>query len=227
MREVDVTGAREPLPVDDAPTLLHVLRGGTEPPAVYGALRRVRRTRLPVTVEPRDGATPAVRYRWDEDTEILVVRLGDGSAAGRGRGVSGAVELEGNDGSWVTLELRDGVLCGLQVAVWPRMQVRPALAAPANAVAARLRVPVAAPRGSAASGAGDRAGTGAGLAEVEVDTDLAAEVDGTRRTYHLRVGGVRPVRAIRVGRDILVDVDAAGDLAGLWLLAVPPFELSS
>jgi hypothetical protein len=65
------------------------------------------------------------------------------------------------------------------------------------------------------------------MAEVEVDTDLAAEVDGARRTYHLRVGAARPVRAVRVARDILVDVDAAGDLAGLWLLAVPPFTLSS
>jgi hypothetical protein len=215
---VDVTGGRDPVPADEPPTLLHVLRGGNERPAVYGAARRLRRSRLSVVVEPRDGAPPAVRYRWDEDTEILVAHLG----GGHGRGTGGAVELEGNDGSWVTLELRDGVLCGLQVAVWPRTVVRPGLAAPNAPTAARMRVPAATGRGAGSAG-----GVAAGPAELEVDTDLTVEVDGPRRTYHLRIGAPRAVRVIRVGRDMLVDVDAAGDLAGLWLVGVPPFTLSS
>jgi hypothetical protein len=123
----------------------------------------------------------------------------------------------------VTLELRDGVLCGLQVAVWPRTQVRLGLAAPHAPTAARLRVPAASGRGALGPG-GDAP---VGPAEVEVDADLAVEVDGPRRTYHLRIGAPRAVRVIRVARDMLVDVDAAGDLAGLWLVGVPPLILSS
>jgi hypothetical protein len=74
------------VPADETPTLLHVLRGGNELPAVYGAARRLRRSRLPVVVEPRDGAPPAVRYRWDEDTEILVAHLGGGHGRGAAPG---------------------------------------------------------------------------------------------------------------------------------------------
>jgi hypothetical protein len=47
------------------------------------------------------------------------------------------------------------------------------------------------------------------------------EADRRRRTFRFRLGRPRPTRAVRVGRDILLDVDEAGDLAGLWLLRVP------
>jgi hypothetical protein len=40
---------------------------------------------------------------------------------------------------------------------------------------------------------------------------------------HFRVGAQRDVRTVRVGRDLLLDVDPQSRIAGVWLLNVPPF----
>ena len=68
---------------------------------------------------------------------------------------------------------------------------------------------------------------GSTISDVEVDTLLAAESDRLERTFHLRVGTPRRSRAVRVGRDILLELDDADQLAGLWLLNVPPVPLHS
>ena len=68
---------------------------------------------------------------------------------------------------------------------------------------------------------------GASLADLEVDTLLSAESDRMERTFHLRVGPPRRARAVRVGKDILMELDDADQLAGLWLLNVPPVPLPS
>jgi hypothetical protein len=168
--------------------------------------RRRRWTHVGVAVEAAPGSAPApVRYQWDADTELLAASLVDRH---RGRAADAtSLQLEGRDGSWITLELRAGRLCGLEVAVWPPVRLRSTVAPPATAEAGHVTIPAA----LAPDGAGD----------VEVDTLLAVEADRQRRTYHFRLGRPRPTRAVRVGRDILVDVDEAGELAGLWLLHVP------
>ena len=51
----------------------------------------------------------------------------------------------------------------------------------------------------------------------------AAESDRAERTIHFRVGPRRPARAVRIARDVLLDVDARERIAGVWLLNVPPF----
>ena len=53
-------------------------------------------------------------------------------------------------------------------------------------------------------------------------TDLTAEADPAERTIHFRLGRPRAFRSVRFGRDLLVDIDMQGHLAGLWLLNVPP-----
>jgi hypothetical protein len=212
-REHGIGGGAAP-PRAGAPPL-QVLRGTSRAPDEARGARR-RRTRLPLAVGAMRGAPPRVRYRWDEDTEILAVRVA-GAAPGQ-REPDGAIELEGHDGSWVTLELRDGAICGLLVAVWPRVQVRSALVPPADAATGAVEVLV---DGPALDDGGPRPRT----TTLEVDTDLLFEADRGRRTYRLRVGATRPVRTVQVARDILCDVDEGGDLAGLWLLNVPPITL--
>ena len=61
------------------------------------------------------------------------------------------------------------------------------------------------------------------IAAVEVDTPLVAEADSTERVIHFRLGKTREARTVRVGRDLLLDVDRQSQIAGLWLLNVPPF----
>ena len=60
-------------------------------------------------------------------------------------------------------------------------------------------------------------------AAVEVDTPLVAEADSSERVIHFKLGKTREARTVRVGRDLLLDVDRQSQIAGVWLLNVPPF----
>lgn len=161
---------------------------------------------IAVALEPAARAGVTVEYRWDPDTDILSARC---EAAANGDGASGSVELAGGDGSWLILDLAGGAISGVEVAVWPDVQTRPALSPPRQASegALRLRDPRA-----------DEP-----LASIEVHTSLAAEADGDGRTVHFRIGEAPVQRAVQVARDFLIELDAADALAGVWLLNVPPF----
>ncbi len=161
---------------------------------------------LAVHVEPSSGTPPDVDYRWDPDTDILSAHLRPRAV---GEGVSGAVELEGNDGSWLILDIAGGRVSGVEVAVWPDVRKRPALAPPSAVEDARIVVPV---RRSEH-----------GVASVEVNTNMIAEADNAERVIHFRLGPARETRTVRLGRDMLLDLDAQSRIAGLWLLNVPPF----
>ena len=157
-----------------------------------------------VQLEPAAGV-PAVEYRWDADTEILTARLR--GANGRS-GMSGSVELEGSDGSWLILDVASGCIDGVEVAVWPDVHKRRGLAPPV-AEDASVVVP--------------SQGNSRDVAAVEVQTRLLAEADDTQRVIHFRLGKARPVRTVRLGSDLLLDVDPESlRIAGLWMLNVPP-----
>jgi hypothetical protein len=160
--------------------------------------------KLAVTIEPAADALPDVDYRWDVDTDILTARL---CADGGVDGGSGSLEIVGSDGSWLVFDVRAGRIGGVEVAVWPTVRSLAALAPPAAVQDARALVPR----------------RGSGIAAVEVSTVLAAESDRAERTIHFRVGPRRPARAVRIARDVLLDVDARERIAGVWLLNVPPF----
>jgi hypothetical protein len=175
--------------------------------------------RLPVQVEPDGGMPPDVDYRWDADTDILSARLrftGELLStipfeANADLPLSGAVELEGRDGSWIVLDVEAGHLAGVEVAVWPNVRRLAGLVPPAVVEDARIRV-------TGRKRRGPRRASG----EHEVTTHLTAEADFAERTIHFRLGRPREFRSVRFGRDLLVDIDAQGHLAGLWLLNVPP-----
>ncbi len=153
---------------------------------------------------------PPVEYRWDADTDILCVAL---RPAGVSEGLSGSMDIEGADGAWITLELSAGRLAAVEVAVWPDVKIVEPLKPPAAAGAAVLRVP--------------SSGADTGLEAVEVDTLIRAVADKAERTIHFRIGPQRSSRALRVARDLIVEVDAHSRIAGLWFLNVPPFPAAS
>jgi hypothetical protein len=162
---------------------------------------------LEVRVEQmEESELPPVRYRWDADTDILSVSMRPASVS---EGLSGSVDIEGADGAWLMLDVSGGRLTAIEVAVWPDVKTVEPLTPPATEGAARLRVP-----------SGD---SGPGTAAVEVDTRIQAVADKAERTIHFRIGPLRSSRALRVARDLLVEVDARSRIAGLWLLNVPPF----
>ena len=161
--------------------------------------------KIAMHIEPETGAPPAVAYRWDPDTEILIAMLDDHSV---GEGLSGTVELQGSDGSWLNLDVAAGRIHSVEVAVWPEVRTRSALQPPREVENVRVTLPARR--------------TGSAIASVEVDTPLAAEADSTERTIHFRLGNGSATRTVRIARDLLLDLDPAGRLAGLWLLNVPP-----
>lgn len=161
---------------------------------------------LKIRLEPvADGNVPDVSYRWDPDTEILCAALHNGVLR---EGLTGSLDIEGENGAWLTFELLDGRLAAVEVAVWPDVESVASLSPPAPAGAATVLVP--------------SAGHGR-LDALEVDTSIRAVADAPERTIHFRIGDTRPSTAHRVARDFLLEVDARQRIAGLWFLNVPPF----
>ena len=159
-----------------------------------------------VQIEPAQGSLPDVDYRWDADTDILTAAL---RPRGVGEGLCGSVELMGGDGAWLNLDVSAGRIHGVEVAVWPDVRTVASLSAPAVIEDGRIAVPLRK--------------LGNDVGSVAIDTALVAEADQAERTIHFRVGPSRQVRTVRIARDLLLDVDPHGRIAGVWLLNVPPF----
>jgi len=162
--------------------------------------------KIPIQVEPADETAPTVQYRWDPDTEILSAQL---SPRATGKGMSGSVEVEGADGSWLILDVTAGRINGVEVAVWPEVSKRNTLLPPNKIEDASIRVPSRQSQ--------------PGLASLEVETALTAEADEAERVFHFQLGRARGTRTVRFARDLLLELDGTSHLAGLWLLNVPPF----
>jgi hypothetical protein len=158
-------------------------------------------------LEPPVGAPPAVEFRWDVDTDILIARL---DPLTEGAGPTGALELAGSDGAWLILDVVKGRIAGLEIAVWPDVHKRSTLTPPSVVEDGRVLVPLdSSPQ--------------PGAVLLEVETPLLAESDDAERVIYFRVGLKRDVRTVRLGRDLLLDLDPQSRIAGFWLLNVPPF----
>jgi hypothetical protein len=160
---------------------------------------------IAVHVEPGTTELSPVEYRWDTDTGILTATL---NAGVKGQGMSGSVEIEGSDGSWLIFDVSSGRIAGVEVAVWPDVRRVPALTPP-DAAPSRVTIPARPSQ--------------PGVVSLEIDTHLVADADASERTIHFRFGGVRPTHAVRVALDLIFDVDDSNHIAGVWLLNVPPF----
>ena len=160
---------------------------------------------LAVQLEPAAVPCPSVQYRWDADTDILTARM---EGVDRGAGMSGSVEVQGADGSWLIFDVAAGRIAGVEVAVWPAVHNRPALAAPNAVEDALVVIPARASQ--------------PGIASLGVETPLMAEANADKTMIHFRIGTRRDVRTIRLGNNLLLEVDTQGRVAGLWMLDVPP-----
>lgn len=160
--------------------------------------------RLGGEVQPSDGELPRMTYQWDPETEIL---SGGAEVAGRD-GLTGSIELEDARGAVVTLDFEGGCMRGVEVVVWPPVKTREPLAAPPPVSGGVLVIPTLSDQG---------------VAVVEIDVPLSAESSADESVIHVRVGSGRPARTVALAENLLLDLDAKGEMAGLWLLDVPPF----
>ena len=178
--------------------ILSAVVDASAPPDAGGERQAVREALDAYTV--RDAGAPALADAPPRPT----------SGAADDVGPSGAIEVEGTDGSWLSLELVRGRIAGVQVAVWPTVRRRSALAAPP------------APPCAAFASGGRPTATDRPVA-LELSARVAAETDGAERVFHFLFGPPRAAERARIARDIVLEVDARQRLAGLWLLNVPPF----
>jgi hypothetical protein len=160
--------------------------------------------RLGGEVQSHDGDLPCMTYHWDAETEIL---SGHADVEGR-EGLTGSIELEDARGAVVTLDFEGGLMRGVEVVVWPPVKTKETLTAPRPVSGGHLVVPTLSDQG---------------VAVVEIDVPLAAESSADESVIHLRVGSGRPARTVALAENLLLDLDAKSEIAGLWLLDVPKF----
>jgi hypothetical protein len=157
-------------------------------------------------VEPLTGALPSIVWRWDPETDILSGSFKGNRKAG---GLTGTVELTDDEGSVAVVDVNNGVICGLDVVVWPEVTTVADLKVPGQLTDGRVVVPSRAPR--------------PGVASVEVDTTLLVRTNPAESVFHLRIGPRRQVELVRVADNFHIEVDQNGGLAGFWMSNVPPF----
>ena len=171
-------------------------------------------------VEPLGGSLPSIAWRWDPETDILSGAFkGNRKSGGLTGSVgpwetmrvteTGTVELTDAEGSVAVLDVNNGVICGLDVVVWPEVTSHSDIQVPAQLTEGRVVL---------ASG-----GSRAAVSSVEVDTSLSVETNATESVFHLRIGPRRPVEVVRAADNLYVEMDAQGGLGGFWMTNVPPF----
>lgn len=164
---------------------------------------------LGARIVERKGRVPHISYRWDPETDILTGAIKSGAKEKEGGGLTGSVELEGADGSFILLDVAGGAIRGVEVVVWPDVRTVASLQQPADAKEGGVQLPT---RRSQPA-----------VAAVEVDAALAIETNASESVFHVRIGPSRHLQAVRVADGLLVEVDENSELAGLWLTDVPPF----
>ena len=158
-------------------------------------------------IEPLSGVLPSVTWRWDPETDILSGAFKGNRKSG---GMTGTVELTDAEGSVAVLDVNNGVICGLDVVVWPEVITVSELQVPAKLTDGRVVLPSRPSR--------------PGVASVEVDTTLSVQTNGTESVFHLQIGPRRPVEGVRTADNFYIEVDHQGGLAGFWLTNVPAFQ---
>ncbi len=157
-------------------------------------------------VEDSNGPLPGIVWQWDPETDIL-----SGAFAARDPlgGFHGSIELTDDDGSVAMLDVQAGLVCGLDIVVWPEVDSIESLAPPGVARNGRVIIPARPSR--------------PGTAALEVDTTLAIAANLDQSVFHLRIGVKRPVEPVRVANHLVIEIDQRHRLAGFWLSNVPVF----
>ncbi|MDX2193578.1 MAG: hypothetical protein NW201_09490 [Gemmatimonadales bacterium] len=165
---------------------------------------------LAARVEMVAAPLPVVTWRLDDETEIL---SGAFRKARKRAGLTGTVELEDPDGALAVLDVANGVICGLDIVIWPPIIADGRLALPAAASDGRVVLA--------------RPGSRAGPANLEVEAVLRVRVRHELGIVHLRIGDAAEAEVVRVAEGLQIALDAEGAVAGFWLSGVaelPPAD---
>lgn len=156
----------------------------------------------------KKGRLPHVAWRWDPETDILTGAVKRTIKKGA-PGLTGSVELEGADGSFILLDVAAGLIRGVEVVVWPDVETLQVLTLPAAAQQGDVELPMRRTQPT--------------VSAVEVDTGLAIDTNADESVFHVRLSTARPLTPVLVADGLIAEVDEHGELAGLWLTGVPAF----
>ena len=151
---------------------------------------------------------PTLKFAWDPDTEILSGKV---VAQAVGRGYTGSIEFEDGHSAVLTLDVQLGVFWGLEVVVWPATAVLENLVAPEPDRTGQLEVSARPSQ--------------PGIAVLEIEVPIAARKNGDGSVIHLQVGEFGAKDRVQVADKLMLELDRFGDLAGFWLIDVPPCPL--
>ena len=107
------------------------------------------------------------------------------------------------------VDVHNGVICGLDIVVWPEVGTVADLAAPGQLTDGRVVLSSKGAKGAVTS--------------LELNASLTVLTNRTESVFHLRVGPSRDADRVRVADRLLIEVDREGALAGFWLTEVPAF----
>jgi hypothetical protein len=164
------------------------------------------RSLMEAKIEPLAGALPTIAWRWDPETDIL---SGSFKGSRKSGGLTGSVELTDAEGSVAVLDVNSGVVCGIDVVVWPEVSTRSDIQVPGRLTDGRVVL---------------AGGSRTAVSSVEVDTSLSVETNATESVFHLLIGPRRSVEVVRAADNFYIEVDRQGGLAGFWMTNVPPFS---
>src|ERR671931_1484556 len=128
---------------------------------------RAGTSRIEAQVEPLTGTLPSIAWRWDPETDILSGAFKGNRKSG---GLTGTVELTDAEGSVAVLDVNNGVICGLDVVVWPEVTTASDLRVPAQLTDGRVVLP-------------SRASRSGSVSSVEVDTSLSVQTNSSESVF--------------------------------------------
>lgn len=161
---------------------------------------------IPIQVLPLEGELPRADFHWDSKTEMLASTIIYGEPAGSD---FRTLELGGAHGSYVSLNLVNGLLTGIEIVVWPQGEIVDELSTPSAARNGQLKV--------------DLSGHGNTAAVVELDGPLSCLRTADESRVHLSFQREVSTEVVALAHNLMADVDDRDRLAGLWLVDVPPF----
>jgi hypothetical protein len=161
---------------------------------------------IPIQILPLEGELPQADFHWDSKTEILGSTITRQEATGSD---ARTLQLGGSHGSYVSLNLVDGCLAGVEIVVWPQGEIVDELGTPVAARKGQLKVSL--------SGLGNTSGV------VDLDGPLSCTRTADESRVHVSFQRDVSTEVVALADNLLADVDEGGRLVGLWLVDVPPF----
>ncbi|MFQ5551319.1 MAG: hypothetical protein ACE5FJ_08800 [Gemmatimonadales bacterium] len=146
--------------------------------------------------EFRPGTVGETSYSFDRETGILSAAFGGPDHST----VPGTLELADRGGGIIYVQQEHGVLCGVEVVVWPFTDRD-----------VDLDVPEASGEGVLHPSKSDG----------EVTCDALASVSRDGSSAYLELGDDEACTTVAVSHEVFVDLDASMSLSGIWFTRLP------